>query len=141
MFFPVGLFNGACYRYHLACGRAAERLLASFTLCSRLGIHLFPVDKLPADSSRGLEVPGAALTYSHVDGQAELLYTDAQIVSLMLPDLSMPYNVISITSTVFALFVGSMYNLLSRRLHVNIGPRTRGALGCAVRVRQFGIET
>ena len=82
---------------------------------ARYSLALFAVDRLPADSSRGLEIEGAEVTYNFVHHGGEgRVFTDGVIVALMLPDLSMPYNVISISSTLLALFVGSMVNLLSR---------------------------
>ncbi|CAG8586223.1 8487_t:CDS:1, partial [Racocetra persica] len=36
------------------------------------------------------------------------------LVSLPTPDFSMPYNVITLTCTVIALFFGSMFNLMTR---------------------------
>ena len=46
---------------------------------------------------------------------SKVLYTDALLVDVPLPDFSMPYNVITLTSTVAAFFFGSVYNLLVRR--------------------------
>ncbi|KAG0320486.1 hypothetical protein BGZ99_004483 [Dissophora globulifera] len=42
------------------------------------------------------------------------VYTETLLVSLPTPDFSMPYNVITLTCTVIALFFGSMFNLLTR---------------------------
>ena len=43
-------------------------------------------------------------------------YTEALLVPLTTPDFSMPYNVITITCTVFALYFGSLLNVLRRRV-------------------------
>ena len=48
-------------------------------------------------------------------GEARLLFTESALLMLPLADQSMPYNVISITGTLVALFSGSMFNLLTRR--------------------------
>ncbi|KAL5062886.1 hypothetical protein RYX36_024623 [Vicia faba] len=45
-----------------------------------------------------------------------LLYTEVLLVPLTTPDFSMPYNVITITCTVFALYFGSLLNVLQRRV-------------------------
>ena len=88
---------------------------SSLVFTARYRLALFAVDRLPADSSRGLEIEGAEVAFSLADGGGVgRVFTDGVIVALMLPDLSMPYNVISISSTLLALFVGSMVNLLSR---------------------------
>lgn len=44
-----------------------------------------------------------------------LSYTEVLLVPLTTPDFSMPYNVITITCTVFALYVGSLLNVLRKR--------------------------
>lgn len=44
-----------------------------------------------------------------------LSYTEVLLVPLTTPDFSMPYNVITITCTVFALYFGSLLNALRRR--------------------------
>lgn len=45
-----------------------------------------------------------------------LSYTEVLLVPLTTPDFSMPYNVITITCTVFALYFGSLLNVLRRRM-------------------------
>lgn len=47
-------------------------------------------------------------------GEPQRIYTDTLLVSLPTPDFSMPYNVITLTCTVIALFFGSIFNLLIR---------------------------
>ena len=44
------------------------------------------------------------------------IYTEGLLVSLPTPDFSMPYNVMTLTGTIFALFFGSMFNVLVRRM-------------------------
>lgn len=44
-----------------------------------------------------------------------LSYTEVLLIPLTTPDFSMPYNVITITCTVFALYVGSLLNVLRKR--------------------------
>ncbi|KAF8939595.1 hypothetical protein BGZ58_009201 [Dissophora ornata] len=46
------------------------------------------------------------------------VYTETLLVSLPTPDFSMPYNVITLTCTVIALFFGSMFNLMTRNFEV-----------------------
>ena len=45
-----------------------------------------------------------------------LSYMEVLLVPLTTPDFSMPYNVITITCTVFALYFGSLLNVLRRRV-------------------------
>jgi len=42
------------------------------------------------------------------------IFTSPSLVELAVPDFSMPYNVIIMTSTVIALFFGSVFNNLVR---------------------------
>jgi hypothetical protein len=51
-------------------------------------------------------------------GEPQRIYTDTLLVSLPTPDFSMPYNVITLTCTVIALFFGSIFNLLIRNFQV-----------------------
>ncbi|EGG24949.1 hypothetical protein DFA_03194 [Cavenderia fasciculata] len=44
------------------------------------------------------------------------IYTEGLLITLPTPDFSMLYNVITLTGTVFALFFGSIINILIRRL-------------------------
>ncbi|KAL7416017.1 GPI transamidase component PIG-T [Mrakia frigida] len=74
------------------------------------------------DASRGFELWAAVLfpLPSSDDNEAVLvpskIYTTNLLVDLAVPDFSMPYNVIIMTSTVVALFFGSIFNPLTRRL-------------------------
>jgi GPI-anchor transamidase subunit T len=75
----------------------------------------------PPDANRGFDVPAAivrVLPYPEV-GEAErpeqYLRTTSLLLQLPTPDFSMPYNVIILTSTVIALGMGSIFNLLVRR--------------------------
>ena len=43
-------------------------------------------------------------------------YTEVLLVPLTTPDFSMPYNVITFTCTVLALYFGSLLNALRRRI-------------------------
>lgn len=48
------------------------------------------------------------------------LYTESLLITLPKPDFSMPYNVITLSSTIIALFFGSMFNLVVRRFKLDI---------------------
>jgi len=68
----------------------------------------------PPDANRGFDL-GSAVVTVHDDSKDYRIYSEALLVSLPTPDFSMPYNVITLTGTVFALFFGAAYNLLIRR--------------------------
>lgn len=89
----------------------------------------------PSDANRGFSVPGAQLillspfTNKSLSFPRQMgflrsrlpllrLHTPTTLLSLPLPDFSMPYNVIILTSTVVALFFGSMMNGLVRQWFV-----------------------
>lgn len=100
----------------------------------------------PSDANRGFSVPGASLTLlSPLSPHAALsspplrpgderfltarpprlrLNTPTTLVSLPTPDFSMPYNVIILTSTVIALYFGSVLNGMVRTWWiVDVAPR------------------
>lgn len=61
------------------------------------------------------------------------VYTETLLVSLPTPDFSMPYNVITLTCTVIALFFGSMFNLMTRSFEVVAPPADKKAKGKEVK--------
>jgi phosphatidylinositol glycan class T len=71
------------------------------------------VDLMPPDASRGVDVPPAVLRYS-TDGwrASKIAFSNAAVVPTPIGDLSMSYNVISLTSTLLALFVSGMFSML-----------------------------
>lgn len=54
------------------------------------------------------------LRFNTSSGESHL-YTDNLILNLPTPDFSMPYNVITFSCTVMAIYFGSVYNMLTRR--------------------------
>lgn len=93
--------------------------------------------EFPADAERGLELIGGSVALLHspspgmtplnpesspgdiqawieARGIALRFYTPSSIILLPVPDFSMPYNVIILTSTIIALFFGSVMNGLIR---------------------------
>ncbi|CAG8469042.1 11666_t:CDS:10 [Ambispora gerdemannii] len=68
----------------------------------------------PPDPNRGFDVGPAVITVIS-SNEAEDNQKKAEGYGLPTPDFSMPYNVITLTCTVLALFFGSMFNLLTRQ--------------------------
>ncbi|KAJ1797929.1 Subunit of the glycosylphosphatidylinositol transamidase complex-like protein, partial [Coemansia sp. RSA 2399] len=85
----------------------------------------------PPDANRGFNIGPAIISYRsdahrplscalqtpRPRGQSECVvrvYTELFLASLPTPDFSMPYNVITFTCTVLALFFGRIFNLLTR---------------------------
>ncbi|KAJ3152454.1 hypothetical protein HDU86_005635 [Geranomyces michiganensis] len=74
----------------------------------------------PPDANRGFDIGASVITFKPLDDFPEStalqrIHTQTVLVSLPTPDFSMPYNVITLTCTLMALFFGSMFNMLTRR--------------------------
>ncbi|XVF21368.1 hypothetical protein REPUB_Repub12eG0084400 [Reevesia pubescens] len=96
------------------------------------------IDEYPPDANQGFDIPSAIISFPNFhasmifleDGSLNkstllskfqekspvMSYTEVLLVPLTTPDFSMPYNVITITCTVFALYFGSLLNVLRRRV-------------------------
>lgn len=94
---------------------------------SRIQIH-FPfereflrIDEFPQNSERGIELPGALIFYKLSSEGEETIITETTNTLLFtwpIPDGTMPFNVITMTSTLAALFFGSFFNLIFRRFYL-----------------------
>jgi len=88
------------------------------------------IDLIPADGSRGLDVGAATVAYCYEEAWPSaspasctssgarawpLVHTNAVVIPVPIADDSMLFNVIAITSTLLALFVGSMFGLTAAR--------------------------
>lgn len=85
----------------------------------------------PPDANRGFDIPAATVVFDiaratderkQVDTRTmetqnppRIIYTEPLLVALPTPDFSMPYNVITLTSTALAFFIGTMLNTLLRK--------------------------
>jgi len=78
----------------------------------------------PPDCARGFDVGSAVITvhnislrdgYLYPEQNYIRIYTEPMVIILPAPDFSMPYNVITYSCTIIALFFGSMYNAYTRR--------------------------
>ncbi|KNA21177.1 hypothetical protein SOVF_045650 [Spinacia oleracea] len=94
------------------------------------------IDEYPPDANQGFDIPSALISFPDFHSSISfaedsslspilsrlkkrspaLAYTEVLLVPLTTPDFSMPYNVITITCTVFALYFGSLLNVLRRRV-------------------------
>ncbi|KAJ1409562.1 hypothetical protein SESBI_22617 [Sesbania bispinosa] len=95
------------------------------------------IDEYPPDANQGFDIPSAIISFPDYHASLQfsdnsiskspmlsklqekspvLSYTEVLLVPLTTPDFSMPYNVITITCTVFALYFGSLLNVLRRRV-------------------------
>ena len=85
---------------------------------------LLKFTEYPPDANRGFDIGSALFTVSSQNQKNQTLYqvhTDPILISLPTPDFSMPYNVITMTCTLLALYFGTMFNLVYK----DIQPVTR----------------
>lgn len=81
-----------------------------------------PFQKFPADANRGVDIfpPRATFTPISVSSQtaslqSTTLYSPSLLILPPVPDMSMPFNVISLSCTLWAFVLGSLLNILVRR--------------------------
>jgi Gpi16 subunit, GPI transamidase component len=81
-------------------------------------------EQFPADPNRGFELPPfvARMTLACDDAisngrpvHSTTLYSESPLLLAPIPDMSMPFNVISLTCTWYAFVVGSMVHLILRK--------------------------
>ena len=78
-------------------------------------VHL-PFLKFPADPNRGIDVfPSRAVFMSGDAADVTTLHSPSVLVIPPVPDMSMPFNVISLSCTLWAFVLGSLLNILVRR--------------------------
>jgi len=116
----------ATFEFDLLLPRNGTRVLITYSFDKAF---LF-FDEFPPNPNRGFDVP-SALTFFNRTTRAFTKSTpgvwirtktgpirkatDALLVTLPQPDFSMPYNVITLSSTGFALFFGMLVNISVRR--------------------------
>jgi len=76
-----------------------------------------PFQKFPADANRGVDVFPSRATFTTVMVPAcsTTLYSPSLLLIPPVPDMSMPFNVISLSCTLWAFVLGSLLNILVRR--------------------------
>jgi phosphatidylinositol glycan class T len=70
----------------------------------------------PFDPNRGFDLPGALIEIRSDTCNLEMV-GGKLLLTMPTPDFTMPYNVITLTSTVIVLFYGTIFNLLFRRFY------------------------
>eukprot|EP00956_Cyclotella_meneghiniana_P020279 scaffold35501_cov23-Cyclotella_meneghiniana.AAC.1 len=81
-----------------------------------------PFQKFPADANRGVDVFPSRASFTPINiglsSQQQptvTLYSPSLLIMPPVPDMSMPFNVISLSCTLWAFVLGSMINILVRR--------------------------
>lgn len=72
----------------------------------------------PFDPNRGFDLSGATISYLDPEtGKGCIIVTPKLLLTIPTPDFTMPYNVITLTSTLIVLFYGTFFNLVYRRFY------------------------
>lgn len=78
-------------------------------------------DDFPADWDRGIELPGALLRQDAPDSPAHTTTTtNTLLFTWPLPDHTMPFNAVTMSATLLALFYGAFFNMSFRRWYLRI---------------------
>ena len=84
-------------------------------------------ENFPGDANRGVEIPPAMATFVETcqpplsssqplsSATPILLYSNSLLLLPPVPDMSMPFNVLSMTCSLYAFIIGSLLNLLIRK--------------------------
>ena len=130
--------------YHLDITKDGSSTLSFTTLMERNSIINIEMDyrpkflsfeEFPADPNRGIDVlPSfASLACMNADSAKSFstnhiltVYSNSLLIMPPVPDLSMPFNVMSITCTFFALIIGSTINITIRKSREKMRDRLNG---------------
>jgi phosphatidylinositol glycan class T len=82
-------------------------------------------EQFPPDANRGFDIPSAIVVVTLKDQKnttnnkkktaEQTIYTSGLMIEMPYPDFSMPYNVVTLTSTLMAFIGGTVLNMLSRK--------------------------
>ena len=101
------------------------------------------IDDFPGDPNRGRVLPPARVTVHcgtstvpEGDSMTTVVYSNSLLLLPPVPDLSMPFNVISLTSSLYAYIIGAMVTILVRKgsekvkykMHPNKKPKSKLAI-------------
>lgn len=82
----------------------------SFSVSLQFDPRFWSLDSIPGDPNRGIELPPV-----WVDFGEGTVSSNTVLLLPPLPDLSMPFNVLSLTCTLYAFVIGSTMSLLIRK--------------------------
>jgi len=97
-----------------------------------------PFELFPADPNRGIDVKPSYATFTvtcpsqqqFVQQQAQTfsfeLYSNALLIMPPVPDMSMPFNVISLCGTCFAILIGASINLVVKKSCQTVSDTLKG---------------
>jgi phosphatidylinositol glycan class T len=77
---------------------------------------LLPFQQFPGDPNRGIELPPTQFVFESECATGPVkLYSSPLLLMPPVQDMSMPFNVISLSCTLYAFIIGSLANLLVRK--------------------------
>jgi hypothetical protein len=82
----------------------------SFSVLLQFDPRFWSLDSIPGDPNRGIELPPIWADFS-----GGTVSSNTVLLLPPLPDLSMPFNVLSLTCTLYAFVIGSTMSLLIRK--------------------------
>lgn len=99
--------------------------------------RFFEFERFPSDPNRGIDVPPSYATFviqnpclptGHFQTKVDVMtvYSNALLVMPPVPDMSMPFNVIAIASTVIAIFVGTSMRFITNKASESVSNRYKG---------------
>eukprot|EP00549_Striatella_unipunctata_P021809 CAMPEP_0118694908 /NCGR_PEP_ID=MMETSP0800-20121206/12837_1 /TAXON_ID=210618 ORGANISM="Striatella unipunctata, Strain CCMP2910" /NCGR_SAMPLE_ID=MMETSP0800 /ASSEMBLY_ACC=CAM_ASM_000638 /LENGTH=165 /DNA_ID=CAMNT_0006593531 /DNA_START=544 /DNA_END=1041 /DNA_ORIENTATION=+ len=85
-------------------------------------------ESFPPDPNRGILLPPSTALFTSTNHQV-FLFSTCPLLMPPVPDMSMPFNVISLTSTFFAFLVGSTINIIVRKANERLKRKYDQATG------------
>ena len=82
----------------------------SFSVSLQFGPRFWSLDSIPGDPNRGIELPPLWVDFAN-----GTVSSNTVLLLAPLPDLSMPFNVLSLSCTLYAFIIGSTMSLLLRK--------------------------
>jgi hypothetical protein len=77
------------------------------------------IDEFPGDPNRGRELPPAVATFQchhhHTTTTVTTLFSNSVLLLPPVPDMSMPFNVLSLSCSLYAYLIGTIVTLLVKR--------------------------
>jgi hypothetical protein len=68
-------------------------------------------EEFPIDIARGIDVPAGRI---QILNNSQVIFSNALVIAIPSPDMSMPFNVIAYSCTIFSFLFGSLFNSLFR---------------------------
>jgi hypothetical protein len=130
----------------------SPQLPSSVSISLEYAPTFLTLDDFPGDPNRGRELPPAHVTIrcrpTGVSDQRRpavvSVYSNSLIVLPPVPDMSMPFNVISLTSSLYAYIIGTLLTILvrkgSERIKFKLYPQKRPESKLQKLKRRIGIQ-